>query len=182
MGTCLAKQKSVTLRSSSAPDTIGLGKKLGSLLKEGDVIGLVGELGTGKTWLTKGLAVGLGVKSENLVTSPSFTLVNVYEGRIPVYHMDAYRLQDLSDFLAAGLEEYFYMGGVAVLEWADRWPEILPPHHVRVELAFVDEKQRDITFSGFHSRAVEIIKQMEGGPQGCRHGFDCTKIRRDECC
>jgi len=96
-----------------------LGRKLGRLLKEGDVIALSGELGSGKTCMTKGLALGLGVPEEEVVTSPSFTYLNEYEGRETLYHMDVYRLAHLSEFLGIGLDEYLGHGGVAVLEWAD---------------------------------------------------------------
>ncbi|RLB75394.1 MAG: tRNA (adenosine(37)-N6)-threonylcarbamoyltransferase complex ATPase subunit type 1 TsaE [Deltaproteobacteria bacterium] len=153
-------EKSARFRTNSPEETIALGKALGMRLKQGDVIGLIGELGTGKTWFTKGLAVGLGVKSEELVTSPSFTLVNVYEGRVVVYHMDAYTLNSVSEFLAAGLEEYFFMGGVAILEWADRWPELLPPHCLRIELTFAGQSSREILLKANHPRSAEIIESV----------------------
>ncbi len=154
------KERSVKYRSNSAQDTIALGRKIGSRLKEGDVVGLIGELGTGKTWLTKGIALGLGVDSEDIVTSPSFTLVNVYEGRLPIYHMDVYRLADAADITSAGLDEYFFMEGVTILEWADRCIELLPPQHLKVTISFVDQTSRDIVLSGSSSRAVEIIEGL----------------------
>ena len=154
------KDKSVTFRSSSAQQTIELGRKIGAVLLAGDVIGLAGELGSGKTWLTKGIALGLGVESEAVVTSPSFTLVNMYEGRLPIYHMDIYRLTEASEFFSAGLDEYFYMGGVAILEWADRWPELLPPHCLEVVISFVAETTREIVLRGKSPRAIEILEQI----------------------
>ena len=154
------RNRSVKYRSDSAEQTIELGRKIGSLLREGDVIGLIGELGTGKTWLTKGIALGLGVKSENSVTSPSFTLVNVYEGKIPIYHMDIYRLGTPEEVTSAGLDEYFFMEGVTILEWADRCIELLPPRHLKVTISFVDENRRDIVLSGANPRAIEIMEAL----------------------
>ncbi|HDG97463.1 MAG: tRNA (adenosine(37)-N6)-threonylcarbamoyltransferase complex ATPase subunit type 1 TsaE [Deltaproteobacteria bacterium] len=155
------KEKSVRFRSDSAQQTIELGRRIGLRLQEGDVLGLIGELGTGKTWLTKGIALGLGVESDQVVTSPSFTLVNMYEGRIPIYHLDVYRLSDASEFASAGLDEYFFMGGVALLEWADRWPELLPSNHLKVIISFMDESSRDIVLKGASQRAIEIIEELE---------------------
>ena len=152
---------SLTILSYSAQETIKFGQKLGSLLEEGDVVALSGELGSGKTWLTKGLAIGLGVSPETVVTSPSFALVNEYEGRTVFFHMDVYRLEGLSDFFSSGLEEYLCSGGVVAMEWADRWIEILPAHRVKVALGIVDENQREIALSGDHPRAAEIIESLK---------------------
>jgi tRNA threonylcarbamoyladenosine biosynthesis protein TsaE len=151
------KERSVTYHTVFDQETINLGQKLGSALKEGDVIALAGELGSGKTCFTKGVALGLGVSPGMVVTSPSFSLVNEYEGRCTLFHIDGYRLENLSDFLSTGLDEYFYQDGVVVMEWADRWPEILPGWSVKVGLTIVDEHSRKITLSGYHPRALEIL-------------------------
>lgn len=106
-------------------DTAEFGKKLADELKAGDVIGLIGDLGTGKTTLTKYIAEGLGV-TEN-VTSPTFTIVNEYHtGRLPLFHFDAYRLEKAGDAFEIGMEEYFDRGGVSIVEWADMIIEVLP--------------------------------------------------------
>jgi len=144
--------------TDSDKETIRLGQRLGSLLSDGDVVALVGDLGSGKTWFTKGLALGIGVDQDTVVTSPSFALVNEYEGRYTLYHMDLYRLENLADVLSTGLEEYLHEEGVVVMEWADRWPEILPERCVRVEISILDDHQRDILLSGQHARAREIMK------------------------
>jgi len=151
------KDHTLRILSESDQETIDLGKRLGLLLEAGDVVALVGELGSGKTWFSKGIALGLDVGSDTVVTSPSFSLVNEYQGRYTFYHMDVYRLGSLPEFFAAGLEEYFYQGGVVVMEWADRWPEILPETHIRVEFVILDDQKREIVFSGKHPRAVERI-------------------------
>jgi len=151
----------ITYHSNSDHKTINVGRKLGELLREGDVIALIGRLGSGKTWFTKGLALGIEVSRNTIVTSPSFSLLNTYEGRCPLFHIDAYRLERLSDFLSAGLDEYFYKDGIVAMEWADRWPEILPDRTVRVELAIVDHSSRKIALSGHHRRAVEVLESVE---------------------
>ena len=92
------KEQSVTYYTSSDEETIKLGRRLGVALKEGDAVALVGELGSGKTCFTKGVGLGLGVPADVIITSPSFSLVNEYEGRYPFFHMDGYRLESLSDF------------------------------------------------------------------------------------
>jgi len=157
------EEKTLTLRTESDQDTIRVGQEIGRLLLEGDVVGLVGELGSGKTWLTKGIALGLGVTPKTIVTSPSFTLVNQYQGRVTLFHMDVYRLESLNDALSAGIEETLYSGGVVVLEWADRWPEILPEHTLRVHLLILDDPTRTITLSARHPRALEILAAL--GPE-----------------
>lgn len=109
----------------SEADTAEFGKNLADELKPGDVLGLIGDLGTGKTTLTKYIAEGLGI-TEN-VTSPTFTIVNEYHtGRLPLFHFDAYRLEGQGDAFEIGIEEYFDRGGVSIIEWADMIAEILP--------------------------------------------------------
>jgi tRNA threonylcarbamoyladenosine biosynthesis protein TsaE len=144
--------------TESGEDTIQAGRNLAPLLEEGDVLGLVGELGSGKTWFTKGIALGLGVPPDTAVTSPSFALVNDYEARVTLYHMDVYRLETRAEFVSAGLEEYFSGRGITVMEWADRWPEVLPAEALAVRFVVLDEHRREITLSGNHPRAEAIIE------------------------
>jgi tRNA threonylcarbamoyladenosine biosynthesis protein TsaE len=155
------KEKTLTIKTPSDQDTIRLGLEIGRLLVEGDVVGLVGELGSGKTWLTKGIALGLEVASSTVVTSPSFTLVNQYQGRAMLSHMDVYRLGSLDEALSAGIEETLNCGGVVVLEWADRWPEILPEQTLMVHLLIVDDHTRTVTLSARHPRSIEILAGLE---------------------
>jgi tRNA threonylcarbamoyladenosine biosynthesis protein TsaE len=152
-----------TIQSGSDEETINLGRIMGSLLREGDVVALVGELGSGKTWFTKGISKGLGLPEGIVVTSPSFALVNEYAGEVTLYHIDIYRLESIAEFFSAGLEEYLYGHGVAVLEWADRWPEILPDYRIKVEFAILDDDRRQITLSGIHPRAEEIMRTFKKG-------------------
>jgi len=158
------KVKQLKYLTNSDKETISLGERLGTCLKVGDLVALVGELGSGKTWFAKGIALGLGVDPEIIITSPSFSLVNEYNCGHIFYHMDLYRLESLSDVLLAGLGEYLHDGGVVVIEWADRCPEILPEWRVDVKFDILDEHRRDITISGQGPRAVEIIEGLEAQP------------------
>jgi len=155
------KVKHLNYLTNSDKETIRLGERLGACLISGDMVALMGGLGSGKTLFTKGIALGLGLGPETIITSPSFSLINEYDcGRV-FYHMDLYRLEGISDVLLTGLEEYLHVGGVVVMEWADRWPEILPERRVEVKFEILDDQRRDITISGQHPRAVEIIKRLE---------------------
>jgi len=160
------KAHSISYTSPSVKKTMWLGRQLGVLLGEGDVIALIGDLGGGKTWFAKGIALGLGIDADSIV-SPTFTLVNEYQGAYPLYHIDLYRLSTRSDIVALGLEEYLPGNGVTVIEWADRWPDELPEETIHIELSIVDDHTRELTFSGSHFRAIQVLRQLEqriGGP------------------
>ena len=113
-------------RWNSEADAIAWGAQLGAHLQPGAVVALVGDLGAGKTHVTKGIAAGLGYAAE--VTSPTFTLLHEYiGGRCPLFHFDLYRLNSLSEALALGWDEYLEAGGVCVIEWADKFSQLCPP-------------------------------------------------------
>ena len=116
-----------TVTSSSPEETINLGIEIGRVLKPGTVILLSGELGSGKTVLTKGMAQGLGVETPDLVTSPSFVIMNIYPARLPIYHIDLYRVNNPREVEDIGLDEYIDGDGVAVVEWGDYLPASLLP-------------------------------------------------------
>lgn len=131
--------------SRNEEETQELGRRLASVLRDGDVVLVVGELGTGKTCLAKGLARGLGV-GEN-VLSPTFTLLREYKGRIPLFHLDAYRLEGPWDLFDLGIEEYLEGEGVLLVEWGDRARDFFPGDFLEVRLEFTDkEEERRITF------------------------------------
>lgn len=137
--------ETMTIITQSAEETRQLGFRLAGRLAAGDCLALIGELGAGKTTLVQGLARGLGV--EGPVRSPSFLLVQEYAGRIPLYHVDAYRLQSAEELREIGFEEYLEAGGVVVVEWADRVAPLLPPGCLRVTLEVLDRRRRQITIT-----------------------------------
>jgi tRNA threonylcarbamoyladenosine biosynthesis protein TsaE len=115
--------------------TVEFGRRLGQQLFPGAVVALVGQLGAGKTYLSRAIAEGLGLPDARVVTSPTFVLVQEYEGgRLPVYHFDAYRLAGEAEFAELGVDEYFSAGGVCLIEWADRVPGCLPDDLLRIDL------------------------------------------------
>lgn len=132
--------------SRSPEETQRLGEALGRRLKAGDVVAAIGELGAGKTCFLQGLVRSLGVAET--ATSPTFVLVNHYRGRLPVYHVDAYRTQSLTELLDLGLEEFFYGDGVTVVEWADKLLALLPPHAITVRLSGLGDEPREIVVEG----------------------------------
>ena len=134
--------KSEIFHTSSSDETMELGRKIGEGLGPGDVVGLIGELGTGKTTFTQGLVQGLGV--QGYVKSPSFTLVNEYKGRLPVYHLDLYRLGDINEIRELGIEEYFYSDGVTIVEWAEKAIPLLPASYLLIRFFYTGEKTRKI--------------------------------------
>lgn len=132
--------------SRSPEETQRVGEALGRRLKAGDVVATIGELGAGKTCFLQGLARGLGVTET--ATSPTFVLINQYRGRLPVYHVDAYRTTSLAELLDLGLEELFYGEGVTVVEWADKLLPLLPPHAVTVRISGLGDEPREIVIEG----------------------------------
>ena len=132
--------------SASAEETEAIGRELAGTLKAGDVVTLTGELGAGKTTLTKGIAKALGI--DGYVKSPSYTLINVYEsGRLPLYHIDLYRVEGMVDLEGLGLEEYIYSNGVSVIEWAERLSsdrDLLPEGTIEVTISHIEGDTRRI--------------------------------------
>ena len=130
------------MESFGAKDTFEFGRMLGEKLTAGTVICLYGDLGTGKTVFTKGLAKGLGIKEP--VVSPTFTIVQEYkEGRIPLYHFDTYRIEDYEEMYEVGLDDYLFGDGICVIEWAETIKELLPESYYRLSIEKVPEKGLD---------------------------------------
>ena len=132
-----------SLVADSPEATAAAGERLGARLGPGDVVGLTGVLGAGKTCFVQGLARGLGVSTP--ATSPTFVLVNEYRGRLPVHHVDVYRTHTLTELLELGLEDLLGGDGVTVIEWADRCEALLPPRTIRVHIDGVGDEPRRIT-------------------------------------
>jgi tRNA threonylcarbamoyladenosine biosynthesis protein TsaE len=128
--------------SRSAEETRAIGRGLGAALGPGDVVALIGDLGVGKTCFLQGVAEGLGVTGD--VTSPTFVLVNEYQGRSPVHHLDAYRTGSLTELVDIGVEEMFHGDGVTLVEWADKLLPLLPPHAVIVTISGLGDEPREI--------------------------------------
>ncbi len=146
--------------SNSIEDTENIGCKLGKLLKKGDVVCLTGDLGAGKTTLSKSIAKGLGVDEH--VTSPTFTIINEYVGRIPLYHFDVYRINDIEEMYELGYEEYFYGDGVCIVEWASKIEELIPEEHIWIELKLGDtENSREFYIKGTNDHFKEIIQNLK---------------------
>lgn len=131
--------------SHSPEETEAFAARLGTVIQPGCVVGLTGDLGAGKTQFVKGLARGLGIVER--VHSPTFALVNIYHGgRLPLYHLDLYRLETHEQIAAAGLEEYFEPNGVAVIEWIERWRGALPACYCRIQLEVAGNTERRIEY------------------------------------
>jgi tRNA threonylcarbamoyladenosine biosynthesis protein TsaE len=150
----------VEIISRSVSDTLNIGKVIAKNLQKGDIICLFGELGSGKTVLAKGIAEGLGIK-KNRIVSPSFVLIREHsQGRLPLYHFDLYRLKNPKDIAAIGYEEYFYSEGVSVIEWADRLKSLLPREFLKIELFLRLDSKRQLKFSAFGRRYKELLGRI----------------------
>ncbi len=144
-----------------APDartTLEIGRCLAGLLEAGDVVLLKGPLGSGKTTLAQGIAEGLGAAA----TSPTFVLIQEYRGgRLPVYHIDLYRVETEAEAWALGLTDYFYGDGVCLVEWPERAAGLLPPDCITVEIEFLDGEGRRLTFRAGGPRSAEVLRRFD---------------------
>jgi tRNA threonylcarbamoyladenosine biosynthesis protein TsaE len=153
------KQDTLDFISHSEAQTRRLGARLAALLNPGDVLALVGDLGSGKTRWAQGVCQGLGITAP--VSSPTFTLVNEYQGRLPVYHIDLYRLENSAELLTFGLEDYLYGAGVSLIEWAERAAGLLPPDYLTVEFFHLGETKRRLVFRPRGQRFVNILASFK---------------------
>ena len=149
----------LVLRSHSARETARVGSALGQYAEAGDVFLLSGELGAGKTCLTQGIAKGLGV--DEYVRSPTFVLVSVHQGRLPLYHIDIYRLDEVAEVVDLGLEEYLAGDGVSVIEWASKALEVFPQPYMLVTLTYEGENERLIQLEAMGERYESLLSQVE---------------------
>lgn len=154
------------LESKSPVETDRIGHTLASLLRAGDTVLLTGELGAGKTALTKAIGAGLGVTEE--VSSPTFTLVNEYSGRLPVFHLDLYRLDDAAEALDLGYHDYLIAGGITIVEWADKAPELWPADHLLIAIERTGDVERRLHVRAAGPDAAERLAALAG-----------TEARRD---
>ncbi len=148
------------IRLGNLEDTEEFGIKLGKFLKSGDILCLNGDLGAGKTTLTK--SIGLGLDVNDYITSPTFTLINEYNGRIPLYHFDVYRLENAHEIDDLGFDDYFYGNGVSIIEWAEKIENTLPKDRMVINIRRGNnDNERILEIDGFGNRYNELIKELD---------------------
>lgn len=141
-------------------ETEEFGIRLGKLLKPGDIVCLNGDLGAGKTTMTKSIGVGLDV--DEYITSPTFTLINLYRGRMVVYHFDVYRLENVDELYDLGFDEYFFGEGVCIIEWAEKIERMIPVDRIVIDIKKGNQlDERILHISGYGNRYEEIMKELK---------------------
>lgn len=150
----------IKLESTGIKDTMAIARIIGRHLLPGSVVCLTGELGTGKTCFVKGLAEGLGINSRE-VTSPTFIIIREYRGRIPLYHIDLYRIGFIEDIRDIGMEEVVYGTGVTAIEWAERIRDVLPDERIDITLKWGDEKCRLIELKAAGLNHSKMLREAE---------------------
>ena len=158
----------MVLQTRSTSGTLRIGKSIGKLLLPGGVVALVGELGSGKTQFIKGMATGAGVGKPTYISSPSFTLINEYPGRIPFYHIDLFRLEWEKEAEELGLEDYFQGEGITAIEWADKIPSLLPKEMLLIHIAYTGKNIRSIEIIAKGKRYLNLIDQIRSSELGIR--------------
>ena len=146
---------------TTVDETYKIGELIGSLVNSGDIICLIGDLGTGKTHLTKGIAKGLDIKDH--ITSPTFTIVNEYTGRLKFYHFDVYRVNDPDEIAAIGFDEYIFSDGVSVIEWANYIDELIPPNNLSITIEknlLLGDNYRKINIE-YSDKRYDYIKEIK---------------------
>lgn len=146
-------------KSNSVNDTFFLGELLGKVVSPGTVILLKGDLGAGKTHFTKGVAKGLVI--DNNITSPTFTLINQYQGRLPLYHMDFYRLEAPEEADDLGVDEYLYSQGVTIIEWPQRIGHYLPEEYLEIIIESVGETNREFIFNATGAKYESLSEELK---------------------
>ncbi len=142
----------------SVEETIEWGRKLGTLLVPGDVVILIGDLGAGKTHFTRGVAIGLGVQDPYIVTSPTFILMNQYQGRCPIRHYDLYRIEG-RELYSLGFQD-LREDGVSIIEWGEKADPALLKDHLRIEFSITGENSRQIEFKGVGARSGKLVENL----------------------
>ncbi|MGH4138536.1 tRNA (adenosine(37)-N6)-threonylcarbamoyltransferase complex ATPase subunit type 1 TsaE [Clostridium sp.] len=146
---------------TTVEETYRIGEQMGALVNSGDIICLIGDLGTGKTHLTKGIAKGLDIKDH--VTSPTFTIVNEYTGRLKLYHFDVYRVNDPDEIEAIGFDEYIFSDAVSIIEWANYIEELIPPNNLTITIEKLPEfgdNYRRISLK-YSDKRYDYIKEIK---------------------
>lgn len=146
--------------SDSEESTRHIGYRLGILLRTGIVLTLSGELGSGKTCLVQGIAKGLDVPEGYYITSPSYTLINEYPGRIPLVHADLYRIEDPVDLFDIGLSDYLGGESVVAIEWPDRLDDLSLTEYISIDMTFINDYSRKIVFTAYGLKATDLLKEF----------------------
>jgi len=145
--------------SHSSDETQKIGVRIGGIAQPGDIFLLVGQLGAGKTCLTQGIAWGLGIKE--YAASPSFVVIRELYGRLPLYHIDFYRLEHLEEIAELGLDDYLYGKGVSVVEWADKGLSLLPEEHLLIEISYLSDTERSLKLKPSGKRYRKIAAELK---------------------
>ena len=153
-------RQSLSFTVADLAGTEAFGRRLGGLLFPGAVVALVGQLGAGKTHLTRAIAEGLGIANPAAVNSPTFVLIQEYPGRVPVYHFDAYRLSGSREFAELGVDEYFAGDGVCVVEWADRVGAAMPAESLTVAITVLGPDSRRFDLEAVGPRYVGVLESL----------------------
>lgn len=149
------------LISHKPSETRRFGASIGKLAMPGDILLLVGKLGTGKTCLTQGIARGLGI--EEYIPSPSFVLIRQFYGRLPLYHIDLYRLDLPQEIADLGLDDYLYGKGICVIEWAEKGLSLMPPEYMLIKIDYLGDTERSLKLETYGKRYMEMLDKLKTG-------------------
>lgn len=158
--------------SKSSRQTMNLGRRLGKLAQGGEIIGLIGELGTGKTCFVRGVTDGAAVGKDAWVRSPTFTLINEYQGRLPVYHIDLYRVGDRVALEGLNLREYLYADGISLIEWFEYLPAQEVDEYLEVQIVHAGANQREISLFARGERYERLIEEL------AEKAFKSSKVQK----
>ena len=150
-----------TVVTKSTRQTMGWGRKLARVVQGGEIIGLFGELGTGKTCFVRGFAAGLEVGKDAWIRSPTFTLINEYHGRLPIYHIDLYRIGERHELEGLNLREYLYSDGVSLIEWFEKLPVAEADEFLEIRMAHGGASKRQLTFVSHGERYEKIVQKFK---------------------
>ncbi|MFP4015769.1 MAG: tRNA (adenosine(37)-N6)-threonylcarbamoyltransferase complex ATPase subunit type 1 TsaE [Halanaerobiales bacterium] len=147
------------ITTNSEEETHNIGQQIGSMVEPGQIILLSGKLGAGKTILTQGICDGLGVDED--VTSPTYNLINEYEGDLTVYHMDLYRLEEEEDLYDLGIEDYLESDGIIIIEWPDLVYDLIPPDFIYIKIGVEEKEVRKISFEAEGEKGMSLLERLE---------------------
>jgi tRNA threonylcarbamoyladenosine biosynthesis protein TsaE len=153
--------KKIDITTHSVAETQALGQKIGILIKQPVIITLIGDLGSGKTAFVQGLAKGLDVSTDYYITSPTFTLINEYPGRLPLFHVDLYRLETVQDLEDIGLDQLLSDQAVLAVEWADKLADNLYGDYLSLQFEIIDDDYRKINLIAYGHKGINLIKALE---------------------